>query len=110
MLKPTKYGNKEFILFISELISVPAKKPAKKGLKLWVPKAVSTSPLGRTQQKGTKAFVLKGTRLKKGTHGKTKALRKIAHEAQYYTKPFSARTKKVRDLLEKNGIRTEKLM
>jgi len=82
--------------------------------KLWVPK--TTSYDGYTKrgyvQNGTKAFVLQGTRLPRGLkrEEKRQRLSLIASKAKYFIKPLSARNKKIRTILQKYGVRVEKVM
>jgi len=61
---------------------------------------------------GTRAFVPAGTRLSKGLSKEQKwaALRKLAHNSDYFTKPLSARNKQIRAVLEKYGVRVEKVV
>jgi len=82
--------------------------------KLWIPKVVSYD--GYTKrgyvQGGTKAFVLQGTRLGRGLkrEEKQRALSKIATDSEFFIKPLSKRNWKIRAMLEKYGIRVEKIV
>jgi len=82
--------------------------------KLLVPKVVSYN--GYTKrgylQKGTKAFVEHKTRLPRGLkrEQKWRALREIAGRAEFFIKPLSKRNQRIRKMLEKYGIRAEKVV
>jgi hypothetical protein len=81
---------------------------------LFVPKTVSFSQRSKRGyiHRGTKAFVLQGTRLRPGLSKRDKGfgLRILASEADYFTKPLSTRNKRIRAILEKYGVRTEKVL
>jgi hypothetical protein len=82
--------------------------------KLLIPKTVSFSQRSKRGyiHRGTKAFVLEGTRLKNGLSPRLKgaALRMLAAESDYFTKPLSARNKRIRAVLGKWGVRAEKVL
>lgn len=85
-----------------------------KPVRLWVPKVVSYNPNTKKgyDSKGTKAFVLQGTRVAKGLNKNEKrlTLRQIATQADFFIKPLSKRNKKIRELLQKQGIKVEKVL
>ena len=87
-------------------------KPVRK--RIFVPKIVSFNPNSKQgyDGRGTKAFVERGTRLRKGLSHKQKMrqLRMLAMESTHFIKPLSARAKKVREILQQNGVRVEKVI
>jgi hypothetical protein len=82
--------------------------------KLLVPKVVSYN--GYTKRgyakNGTKAFVPQGTRLPRGLKREEKwlSLRRLAEQSDFFIKPLSNRNKRIRLLLNKYGIETEKIV
>ncbi len=87
--------------------------------KILVPKTVSSTVRGKLNGKitrvalrpdKTKAFVERGTKMPRGLSPKEQFiwLKKIAHASNYFIKPLSPKTKKIRNILEKNGIKVEK--
>ena len=92
---------------------------ARKAKKILVPKTVSLRALYnvkgniikvRTRPGKTKAFAEKGVKMPKRLSPEQQAFwhKKIAHESKYFIKPLSQKAKRIRSILEKNGIRVEK--
>ncbi len=79
-----------------------------------VPKTVSFNQWSKKgyQSRGTKAFVLNGTRLSRGLTKPEKfaALRDLAEKSDYYIKRVTPRNRKIRAFVEKYGVRVEKII
>lgn len=80
--------------------------------KVLVPFPVSLDREARVEPHGTKAFVRSGTRLKRGLGPISEGLarREIAEISSHYIKRVNASQLKIRETLEANGIRCEKIL